>query len=526
MQEAPTEVAAAANSLIDEQRTTGIPSSKVEATKVPDTEFAIAISRFKALTKKVPPIDENDEDVVYCMGELKRFHTAMSNTREVATKEDLGLLRKGIMEGATETVEQLNSVVGFAFDGGEPSMNAGMSVPLLSVVLATLMALFRDEGVAQYVSQDALALLLKDTARCLLDPRLAVSATHASGLDESTSSQIVRGMNKLAVQATTGTPRHIALHALMMLQQQLTLHGTSSPAETALNARLSRIVTKLFGKVMKAEEARAQPFSSDDVDMESVLCSIEDMLVAVKKAQIREPSTCKDMAKSMLSSFMSSGGYSVSELKGKLDELGIDSQGSAIARLLNALAGRAESLENQRQGTATSSSTDTSPDVATLVSAVGSAAEGPKREEAIDALRSYRNVHGDTDLHAYLADVSATFRAYILEQLDPIASPPGKATAGPMAERLRNLRTKLNVAETPEQPETESTPSRIPSPKVASSVSNLRQRLAAAQENRSTNASASSALEPTRESKTGSVQAAALRARLEAVKNQTRRGNA
>lgn len=75
-----------------------------------------------------------------------------------------------------------------------------MAVPLLSVVLATLMALFRDGKIATLVSQDDLALLLRETGKCLLDPRLAVSATHASGLDESTSSQMVRGMNKVSQQ--------------------------------------------------------------------------------------------------------------------------------------------------------------------------------------------------------------------------------------------------------------------------------------------------------------------------------------
>lgn len=96
------------------------------------------------------------------------------------------------------------SIVQFAFEAGEPSDNAGMSVSLLSVVLATLMALFRDEEVTEHISQDSLSLLISDTGKCLLDPRLAVSATHASGLDESTSSQLVRGMNKVSFNRCRG----------------------------------------------------------------------------------------------------------------------------------------------------------------------------------------------------------------------------------------------------------------------------------------------------------------------------------
>ena len=88
-----------------------------------------------------------------------------------------------------------------------------MSVPLLSVVLATLMALFRDEEPAENVSQDALAILLKETGKCLLDPRLAVSATHVSKLDESTSSQIVRGMNKVSLKGRPDTTRLVLVPA-------------------------------------------------------------------------------------------------------------------------------------------------------------------------------------------------------------------------------------------------------------------------------------------------------------------------
>ena len=90
-----------------------------------------------------------------------------------------------------------HDIIEFAFTNGEPTRNAGMAVPLLSVVLATLMALFRNSRMASMVAQDDLARLIKATGKCLLDPRLAVSATHASGLDESTSSQMVRGMNKV-----------------------------------------------------------------------------------------------------------------------------------------------------------------------------------------------------------------------------------------------------------------------------------------------------------------------------------------
>lgn len=71
-----------------------------------------------------------------------------------------------------------------------------MSVPLLSVCLATLMALFRDPALAARVTQDDLTLLIRETGTALLDPKLS----NASEMDEATGSQMVRAINKVRVK--------------------------------------------------------------------------------------------------------------------------------------------------------------------------------------------------------------------------------------------------------------------------------------------------------------------------------------
>lgn len=76
-----------------------------------------------------------------------------------------------------------------------PLRNAGISVSLLSVCLATLMALFRDNGLAVQVSKERLTLLIRETGTALLDPRFAASSQNS--LDEATSSQVVRAINKV-----------------------------------------------------------------------------------------------------------------------------------------------------------------------------------------------------------------------------------------------------------------------------------------------------------------------------------------
>ena len=84
----------------------------------------------------------------------------------------------------------------FSLDCEMPTRNAGISVSLLSVCLATLMALFRDRELAVRVSKEHLVQLIQETGTALLDPRLVVSSENS--LDEATSSQVVRAINKVS----------------------------------------------------------------------------------------------------------------------------------------------------------------------------------------------------------------------------------------------------------------------------------------------------------------------------------------
>ena len=71
-----------------------------------------------------------------------------------------------------------------------------MSVPLLSVNLASLMAIFRSDDISKAVRVEFLTLLIKEAAKALLDPRLAASS-QSNALDEATSTQMVRAINKV-----------------------------------------------------------------------------------------------------------------------------------------------------------------------------------------------------------------------------------------------------------------------------------------------------------------------------------------
>ena len=66
-------------------------------------------------------------------------------------------------------------------------------LPLLSLCLATLMALFKDSDFSWKVSPEELSILLRETGSALLDEKLS----SADCLSEECGSQMVRAINKV-----------------------------------------------------------------------------------------------------------------------------------------------------------------------------------------------------------------------------------------------------------------------------------------------------------------------------------------
>lgn len=265
---------------------------------------------------------------------------------------------------------------------------------------------------------------------------------------------------QLAVQAATGSRRDVSIEALLALQLQLCTLGNETAADAAFNSRLSRVVTKLFAKVIKAESASARPFSPETIDIEALLCALEDMLVAVTNSsgapnRIRQDAfdTCTNMGRSIMVPLLSARGRrGISEIREIMDSLGIDPQESKLAALVTSCEPELEfsddNGEPQEELPVTSPAKLPSMNIASLVSDLGSAPEGPERDAAVASLRRYNALHGEGELHTHLSEVSEHFRAYINEQLK--GSPPkpeithegGECSAQSvsMSERIRHLR--------------------------------------------------------------------------------------
>jgi hypothetical protein len=366
----------------------------------------------------------------------------------------------------------------------EPTHNAGISIPLLSVSLATLMALFRFSDVASNVAVDDLTSLIRETATILLDPRFSAQ----SDLDDATCAQMAKAINKSAVNAATGAPRHVSIQALIAVQQQLALDAIDSYSEHAkdFNGRLSRVISRLFFRVLKAEESADSPYAN--IDMESIVCVMEDTL---EGCRINSIDACKEMVSTLVESILKVQ-KSADSLRTLMGAVGISTATSSLALLISSLApgesapsaSVAQYINTVPEATYESPK---GPSVADLVTALGNSREGPAREAALADLRSHKDEFGTDELDAYLQEVSPAFRSFIEEQLaSGVASPSNSENSSSMSERLKKLRTRLQATELAVKTaveETDPRPSKprtfsVPSINTASSISRPPSRLA------------------------------------------------
>lgn len=350
-------------------------------------------------------------------------------------------------------------MIGLAFSGGNEVRNGGIMIPLASICLATLMAIFRDTSVSEKVSVEELTLLFRDLSTVLLDQRLS-----SGQLDEESSSQMVRALNKvgtyrsifallinpilqLAVQAATGSERHNSFLALFALQQQL---SSNSEDEPQMISRLSRVVSKLVAKVVREEEAFEHPYDRTNLDMDALICGMEDTLVGHEEADEGSARLVKVILVSVLESY-----GNLTSLFDQMKDLDIDPVDSELGKMASTCAVELNlttvSLEVSTSARAIGMSSQPktpSKDVAVLVSRLGSASSGPDRENALEAIRRFTDANGEDDLEAHLKQLSGPFREFIEEQLRKPGVATTPAIKGSVSERIENLRSRLQVSQT------------------------------------------------------------------------------
>ena len=92
----------------------------------------------------------------------------------------------------------LFSMLDFGFRCGSPTHVNGVSIPLISVSIAGLMAIFVDPFLSDRVSESAVSITIRQATSSLLDHRLSATSASANyGLDPSTCKKMVKAINKV-----------------------------------------------------------------------------------------------------------------------------------------------------------------------------------------------------------------------------------------------------------------------------------------------------------------------------------------
>jgi len=424
------------------------------------------------LVATASPLPESDSRIQSVIESMKRVHAGLSPELSDAQGDEVGPSFKDLIkQDVSLLVAKLTNVLGFSFAfGTTDSENKGICISLLSVTLATLMTVFRDEELSSLVSQSSLTLLIREATTSLLDPRLA-AASVSKDQEQSANSQLVRGINKLAIHASISSTRHISLQTLMGLQVHFCRQQSEDIERTAISARSSRVITKLFARVIKAEEGNSDPFFNEGVDIESLLCAVEDLLVACHDAQTDTGVDAQEvfasatgMARTLVLAILKSrmDGDGANEVRNILDELGIDNIHSSLGSLISSCEQELNRTINQeRPQSPHPVATDrTGTEVATLVAAIANASEDADRQKALVDLRKYTLTNGESALMAHLEELSAPFRRYILDLYSEQAGDTqsraedtdrradnSKSLAKSMSERIKHLKSKLNATE-------------------------------------------------------------------------------
>jgi len=362
-------------------------------------------------------VSECNPELSACIESIRELHSCITSA---SSTEATSSIRTNIEDDLIAPMDRLVRLLEFGFKHGQPNNQAGLLVDLLSVTLAALMAIFRDSKLAAAVTDISLTQLIREASLALLDSRLASASFPSNGIDSTTATHLVRAINKLAIQAAISSHRHVAFKSLMSLQLQF----CSGNNYEVGNQRLARVTAKLFARVIKAEETTSNPFSG--VDLEYILCSLDDTLVACDEKIGVDMSPCIDLVRSLLTAIVKS--QDREKVVVILSDLGIDIDESRLGVLLSGIANCEKIPRNKFQTRGDDATQNPRSSVAEgdasvavltkLVSDVSLSVEDKDRKEAVENLRSFVKAHPEIDINVHLAQVSSHFRSYILEQVE------------------------------------------------------------------------------------------------------------
>jgi len=365
-------------------------------------------------------------------------------------------LKEKITSDLDEFVETLASVLKFAFEHG--GKNAALPSPLIKETVEALTYVFRTPEYSSAITQTSLERSMWEAVHALLDDRLS---TTTKGVKTEDINIIVKGINRLGLRAATAPSRETSLLALISLQI-----STISSANVNQPAKASRVLWKLFNKVIKEEHEKNPRNPLGGVTLDLLLYSLDWLLQTMEEVRLTKggDETLKhavDMSKDLMAELLNCRGDSVREALTHLEL----PDGGLLEKLLMECEHKMKMRSHPPQfvtatvdefgvGQASSLAENKNTRLADLINNFAEAADGPDKQVELAALIDFKKSNA-IDLEAHLSHLSPQFKEFLLDQVGKASKENSiNAVMDPNAgnifgERMKALRLGLDKVEDP-----------------------------------------------------------------------------
>jgi len=383
------------------------------------------------LAEPTPLVDESTSLVAQTG--LRRINAAITKDVAVQSVEKeatvLKELRSTIKENLPFVVARLASVLRYSLRCGTASNPDGFSLPLISISVATLMAIVMDSTLSILITEEVLVVVLHRVISALLDRHLTGKSklgSHHS--NKAATKKIFKAINKLAHQSTLRVRMHISFQSLLSLQLQICSaciqEGISTTDVDNVQNRMSQIISKLFLEVITKLEREEEPVSLLNTNLTFLLESLEDILKKTRYVKDVSDSGSHSTAVGILDSDFICDDRMTPVLKlGRMLMLALlkSKTNENVKKFTNALP--EVSLVKRLYQSCCTDIGVTPVNVQSegcdirclseLIYAVGRAKEGEEKVHVFENLRNFVEEHNGIDIENHLSTLSAPFREYI-----------------------------------------------------------------------------------------------------------------
>eukprot|EP00804_Cyclotella_cryptica_P000003 CCRYP_013696-RA/>CCRYP_013696-RA protein AED:0.01 eAED:0.01 QI:1339/1/1/1/1/1/5/219/1350 len=283
-----------------------------------------------------------------------------------------------------------------------------LPIDLIGITVSALAGLTKMQRYIASISRETLVFVLGTIVNSLFDSRLDVAAK--SNADNG----LLKMINKLALRLATAPSRDISLTALLSLQVTAV---SSDDTIFCRSPKLTRVIEKLLGKVIKDESDTNPDAMFEGIDLESILTSLDNCLQAISHARTQRQGRgeflkpADDMTRHLMLELLK---CKKDNIRLSIGRLGLENE--SFLSLINSCEAE---LGRKR---IPSDSENKSLVLASLINRVGDN-DGEQRTAAVAELSKFRESNQDL-FESHLSHLSIHFQEFIAEQLTKHISKP------------------------------------------------------------------------------------------------------